>query len=154
MPWHFYFQKDNWRKFTDDGNKKMNEALSQDPVPEEVKFTHRYGKNHTTEYTVNFVSMQQRQKSGAIFPVQAYWDDNYSMPFVWEKAKEGNWPDKEKQESPQADGAAVADAVMDLESLRNSGAGGVGCGQRIRKRCVFLCETGGEGCRGVCVQDG
>ena len=106
MPWHFYFMKDGWISFTEDGNEQMNAALSQEPLPEKVTFKHKWGKRKTTEYTVNLVFMKQRQDNGTQRNIQAYWNDDPRCPFEWEKAKAGWRHDKEQQELPQADGAS------------------------------------------------
>ena len=87
MPWVFYFRKNRWEKFDDDANDRINQALSQDPVPEEVGFRHYYGKNNAkhTDYTVNFKDLvQTNPDSGTMRKVAGFWNDDENQKFDWQ----------------------------------------------------------------------
>ena len=44
MPWRFYFEKSGWQSYDAEANVELNEALSQEVLPEEHTVTHAYTK--------------------------------------------------------------------------------------------------------------
>ena len=116
MPWKFYFQKHGWESFTEDANTQINEALSQEPLPEIVYFTHYWGKNNQTEYELDLKNMIQKQKNGTRRKIQAWWDDDWKQPFEWHKESKRSWGRKDsEQEPPRGDSRNAKGSQESLE---------------------------------------
>ena len=61
--WHFYFIRQSassescWQSFSDEGNRAINQALSQEPLPRDVTWWESAGLHNDAVYHVNFETM-------------------------------------------------------------------------------------------------
>lgn len=83
MPWKFFYLKNRWEPFDPEANVTLNEALSQDRVPQRVVIDHWWGKDKKkcTQYTVDFVMMMQWQDNGTQRRVTAWLEEDWNVEF-------------------------------------------------------------------------